>query len=165
MLPISLRSSGWEKIGHDSNKENIPTNFNDSCFSLSTSDSSNIWRPKLDSEPLNDYNKTYAVPTYLNCSSDGSRSTSPNSSGYESFLKPELRHFKIHHDELPSPIDEFASSFDSLLPLNPRNPLNFIFNEAESIATDESFFSYSLLSSFNLERKRLPAFPDLEFIG
>lgn len=164
MIPIPLRSSGWKKFRHESNKENIPPNFNDSYFSLSTSGSSNIWRPMLDAEPMKDYNKTYAIPTYLNCSSNNSGSISPSSSGYESFLKSELEHFKIHHDERASPFDELASSFDSLLPLNPRNPLN-LFNNAEYIATDQSSLSYSLLSSFKSEGNRLPAFPDLEFIG
>lgn len=164
MLPISLRSSGWEKFRHESNKENIPTNFNDSFFSLSTSGSSNIWRPMLDSEPFKDYNKTYAIPTYLNCSSNDSGSISPGSSGYESLSKPESENFEIHHDVLASSFNELALSFDSLLPLNPKNPINLFMNE-ESIATSLSSFSYSPLSSFKSEGKRLPAFPDLEFIG
>lgn len=158
MLPSSKKSSGWQKLRHGNDKENIPIDSNTSSYfplspsSSSSGESSDFWQPPLESQPFRDINNnTYAIPkTYLNSCSDGSE---PGSSGYGSavWMSPQAAaafdDFMIHKDE-------FSSSFESLL-----KPLQSFRLKDDTLSFVESppSFPYSPLSSFN--------FADAEFLA
>lgn len=149
-----MKSSGWERLRHGENKENISADLSNSFF-RSSPVFNNVWRPSPELDLKKDFDKTYVIQTNSSDSNNESQSSSPCSSGYGSFIqKPEtpLKDFKIH-------IDDFTSSFNSLL-----KPVS---DKEEPISQDLMSFIYSPLSSFNFfdnGKKRLSGFPELEEI-
>ena len=171
-LTTNKRSSSFQRLVCDDNKENIPFDYNTSYLSSSslftTGSSENLKNqpesPSVDNQAKN--SKLFTIYTdqnmYFNPYDDSLQSSPPNSSGYESFdSKPRVwtdDKIKIFKDQLNTSIDSLLS-FINDFSLDDHEEAKAIpysrlssYNETEYPVEPETFHSFNskLLNSLSV---------------
>lgn len=139
MFPSRKVSNDWERLRHDSDKENLQPDHS-YCLSSSLSSSSKSYAEYSPRDAFNNADKTFVVPETLLNKNDNTDGVGSFSSGFGSWMSPSPPQtpFKIHEDR------ELSQSFDYWL-----KPIRSYSENSVNSSDSPQSIPYSPLNSFN----------------